>query len=100
VIKGAFTQARKYLSPEAFLELNDVIVGNFYKNQTFLGYKNHWLLAMDGGFLKLPDHPSIREELSKRAFGPISFYLSYFHFNYPYRMAVFLRKICLMVKGN
>jgi len=29
--KRAFTEARKYLSPEAFLELNDVIVGNFYK---------------------------------------------------------------------
>ena len=69
VTKSTFTQARKYLSPEAFLELNDVIVGNFYQNAAFLGYKNHRLLAVDGGFLNLPDHPSIREEFGRRAFG-------------------------------
>ena len=69
VTKSAFTQARKFLSPEAFLELNDVIVGNFYQNAAFLGYKNHRLLAVDGGFLNLPDHASIREEFGRRAFG-------------------------------
>lgn len=69
VTKSAFTQARKYLSPEAFLELNDVIVGNFYQNAAFLGYKNHRLLAVDGGFLNLPDHESIRVEFGRRAFG-------------------------------
>jgi hypothetical protein len=69
VTKSAFTQARKYLSPEAFLELNEVIVKNFYENEAFLGYKNHRLLAVDGGFLNLPDHPSIREEFGRRAFG-------------------------------
>ena len=69
VTKSAFTQARKHLSPEAFLELNEVIVRNFYENVAFLGYKNHRLLAVDGGFLNLPDHPSIREEFGRRAFG-------------------------------
>jgi hypothetical protein len=69
VTKSAFTQARKFLSPEAFLELNDVIMGNFYQNAAFLGYKNHRLLAVDGGFLNLPDHASIREEFGRRAFG-------------------------------
>jgi hypothetical protein len=69
VTKSAFTQARKYLSPEAFLELNDVIVGNFYQDAAFLGYKNHRLLAVDGGFLNLPDHESIRTEFGRRAFG-------------------------------
>jgi len=69
VTKSAFTQARKYLSPEAFLELNEVIVKNFYENVPFLGYKNHRLLAVDGGFLNLPDHPSIREEFGRRPFG-------------------------------
>jgi hypothetical protein len=47
VTKSAFTQARKNLSPEAFLELNDVVVQNFYQNVAFLGYKNHRLLAVD-----------------------------------------------------
>jgi DDE family transposase len=69
VTKSAFTQARKFLSPEAFLELNDVIVQNFYQNADYLGYKNHRLLAVDGGFLNLPDHDSIREEFGRRAFG-------------------------------
>ena len=69
VTKSAFTQARKYLSPEAFVELSDVVVKNFYEHAAYLGYKNHRLLAVDGGFLNLPDHPSIREEFGRRAFG-------------------------------
>ena len=50
-------------------ELSDVVVQNFYQNVAFLGYKNHRLLAVDGGFLNLPDHPSIREEFGRRGFG-------------------------------
>ncbi|HEX3935779.1 MAG TPA: hypothetical protein VHW43_13945, partial [Puia sp.] len=46
VTKSAFTQARKFLSPEAFLELSDVVVKNFYENAPFLGYKNHRILAV------------------------------------------------------
>ena len=69
VTKSAFTQARKFLSPGAFLELNEVVVQHFYQNVAYLGYKNHRLLAVDGGFLNLPDHESIREEFGRRAFG-------------------------------
>ncbi len=69
VTKSAFSQARKNLSPEVFLELNEVVVQDFYQTEAFLGYKNHRLLAVDGGFLNLPDHPSIREEFGRRAFG-------------------------------
>jgi hypothetical protein len=69
VTKSAFTQARKNLSPEAFLELNDVVVQNFYQNVAFLGYKNHRLLAVDGGFLNLPNHESIEEEFGSRGMG-------------------------------
>ena len=69
VTKSAFTQARKFLSPEAFLELSDVVVKGFYENAPFLTYKNHRILAVDGGFLNLPDHPSIREEFGRRSFG-------------------------------
>src|ERR1700761_1138995 len=69
VTKSAFTQARKQLSPEAFLELNDVVVQNFYQNAPFLGYKNHRLLAVDGGFLNLPNHESIKEEFGSRGMG-------------------------------
>jgi hypothetical protein len=69
VTKSAFSQARKHLSPEAFLELNDVIVDHFYENVSYLGYKNHRILAVDGGFVNLPDHATIREEFGRRAFG-------------------------------
>jgi hypothetical protein len=69
VTKSAFTQARKFLSPEAFVELSDVVVKNFYENAAYLGYKNHRLVAVDGGFVNLPDHPSIQEEFGRRAFG-------------------------------
>ena len=37
VTKSAFSQARKHLSPEAFVELSDVVVQNFYENVAFLG---------------------------------------------------------------
>ena len=60
VTKSAFSQARKNVSPEAFLELNEVVVEDFYQTESFLGYKNHRLLAVDGSFLNLPDHPSMR----------------------------------------
>ena len=69
VTKSAFSQARKHLSPQAFVELNDVIVQNFYESVPYLGYKGHRILAVDGGFLNLPDHTSIRDEFGSRAFG-------------------------------
>lgn len=47
---------RKNLSAEAFLKLNDIIIKNFYKEVEFLGFKNRRLLAVDGGFLNLPNH--------------------------------------------
>ena len=69
VTKSAFSQARQHLSPEAFLDLNEVVIKDFYENEPFLGYRNHRLLAVDGAFLNLPDHESIREEFGRRSFG-------------------------------
>jgi hypothetical protein len=69
VTKSAFTQSRKNLSPEAFLELNNLVVRDFYQKVAFLGYKNHRLLAVDGGFLNLPNHESIEEEFGSRGMG-------------------------------
>ncbi|HEY4288028.1 MAG TPA: IS4 family transposase [Puia sp.] len=42
---------------------------SFLRETEDAGYKNHRLLAVDGSFLNLPDHPSIREEPGRRAFG-------------------------------
>jgi hypothetical protein len=69
ITKGGFTQSRKNLAPEAFLELNDVICQDFYKEVDYLGYQGHRLLAVDGSFLNLPDHESIREEFGTRGMG-------------------------------
>lgn len=69
VTKSAFSQARKNLSANAFLKLNDIIVQDFYKQVDFLGYKNHRILAVDGGFLNLPNHETIQEEFGIRKMG-------------------------------
>lgn len=69
ITKGGFSQSRKNLSPEAFLELNDIISNDFYKEVDYLGYYGHRLLAVDGSFLNLPDHESIREEFGTRGMG-------------------------------
>jgi hypothetical protein len=69
VTKGAFSQSRKNLAPEAFLKLNEIIWRDFYKKVDYLGYHGHKLLAVDGTFLNLPDHESIREEFGTRGMG-------------------------------
>jgi hypothetical protein len=69
VTKGAFSQSRRKLDPEAFLKLNEIIWRDFYKEVDYLGYHGHKLLAVDGTFLNLPDHESIREEFGTRGMG-------------------------------
>jgi Transposase DDE domain len=69
VTKGAFSQSRKNLAPEAFLKLNEIIWRDFYKEVDYLGYHGHKLLAVDGTFLNLPNHESIREEFGTRGMG-------------------------------
>ena len=50
ITKGGFSKSRRKLSPEAFLELNDIIWKDFYKEVDFLGYHGHKLLAADDIF--------------------------------------------------
>jgi len=69
ITKGGFSQSRKNLSPEAFLELNDVICKDFYEQVDYLGYHGHRILAVDGSFLNLPNHKTIQEEFSSRGMG-------------------------------
>jgi hypothetical protein len=69
VTKGAFSQSRRKLAPEAFLKLNEIIWRHFYNEVDYLGYHGHRLLAVDGSFLNLPDHASIREEFGTRGMG-------------------------------
>lgn len=62
VTKGAFTQARAKLVPEAFLELMHTSLPEFYDSAPYYAWKEHRLLAIDGSTLNLPNHKSIEEE--------------------------------------
>jgi len=66
ISKSGFSKSRRKLSPEAFLELNDIVWKDFYKEVDFYGYHGQKLLAVDGTYLNLPSHPSIHEEFDRR----------------------------------
>lgn len=44
--KSAFSQSRKQLKPEAFLELNGLVCNGFYEGAPYLGYNNHRVLGL------------------------------------------------------
>jgi hypothetical protein len=69
ITKSGFSKSRRKLAPEAFLELNDIIWRDFYKEVDYYGYHGHKLLAADGTYLNLPNHPSIHEEFDRRGMG-------------------------------
>jgi hypothetical protein len=69
ITKSGFSRSRRKLAPEAFLELNDIIWRDFYKEVDYYGYHGHKLLAVDGTYLNLPNHPSIHEEFDRRGMG-------------------------------
>jgi hypothetical protein len=62
VTKGAFTQARAKLIPEAFLELMHACLPEFYESAPYYAWNGHRLLAIDGSTLNLPNHKTIEEE--------------------------------------
>jgi hypothetical protein len=69
ITKGGFSKSRRNLAPEAFMELNDIVWRKFYQQADYLGYHGHKLLAVDGTFLNLPYHESIRKEFGVRDMG-------------------------------
>lgn len=58
--QSAFTQARKKLKFEAFVELNDRAVTEFYDGAPIERWHERRLLAVDGTTLRLPNTPEIR----------------------------------------
>lgn len=70
ITKGAFSQARAKLKPEAFVELNNSVVDTFYQGAPWLAWRGLRLLAVDGSRLVLPNHPSIIEEFGQHFMGP------------------------------
>lgn len=70
VTKGAVTQARSKLRYEAFIELNQGVCEDFYKDFPYYKWNNFRLVGCDGSTLVLPNHPSIKEEFGEHNFGP------------------------------
>lgn len=70
VTKGAFTQARAKLKHEAFIEMNDNVLGTFYGQAPYLTWHGRRLLAADGTKLVLPNHKTVIEEFGQHGFGP------------------------------
>jgi hypothetical protein len=68
--KGAFSQARAKLNPEAFVELNDNVNATFYDHAPYLAWHNMRLLSADGSRLVLPRHESVKKEFGEHHFGP------------------------------
>jgi hypothetical protein len=69
VTKGALSQSRKKLKPEAFKEINDVACSTFYSDAPYRRWHGHRLLSVDGSRLHLPNHPSIKEEFGEYLMG-------------------------------
>ena len=69
VTKGALSQARAKLKPEAFIELSKIAIREFYEGAAYRVWKKHRLLAVDGSTLNLPSHPSIKKEFGKMGVG-------------------------------
>jgi hypothetical protein len=70
VTKGAFTQARAKLNPEAFKNLNQVATDTFYEQNNV--YTCHVMITLDvdGTTLMLPNHSTIKQEFGVHKFGP------------------------------
>jgi hypothetical protein len=70
VTKGALTQARAKLKPEAFTILDKVTQENFYNGAAFYKWDKYKIKAVDGSTTVLPNHPSIVQEFGVHHFGP------------------------------
>ncbi|MFT9497293.1 IS4 family transposase [Anaerosolibacter sp.] len=58
--KQAYSQARQNLKPEAFIELNNVILEETYNNH-FKTFNNYRLIALDGSTIQLPNTKEMRD---------------------------------------
>src|SRR3989344_3511903 len=56
ITKSAFSQSRLKLKPEAFIELNNTLIDEFYTDNIIKKWKGFRLLAIDGSKLILPTH--------------------------------------------
>ncbi len=72
VTKSAFTQARKKLKHEAFIELNEVQVDYFYQHFEYETWHGFRLLAVDGSTSELPNSVEIIEHFGLWGLSPVA----------------------------
>ena len=70
VTKGAFSQARAKLKPEAFVEMNENINETFYSEAPYLIWRGLRLVGGDGSTLNLPQSENITKEFRQDGYGP------------------------------
>src|SRR3989338_3773724 len=61
ITNSAFCQSRMNLNYTAFVELNDIMIKDFYENSKYKLWKDFRLLAIDGSRLQLPISKEIIE---------------------------------------
>ncbi|MBI4016698.1 MAG: IS4 family transposase [Candidatus Aenigmarchaeota archaeon] len=59
ITKSAFCQHRLKLKPEAFIELNNMLIDEFYTDNIIEKWKKYRLLCIDGSTLELPKSQEI-----------------------------------------
>ncbi len=64
ISKSAYTQARKNLNYEAFIELSHDIRDKFYEDDDYQTYKGFRLLGVDGSIVTLPYNEEMKKEFS------------------------------------
>jgi hypothetical protein len=60
--KQAFSEARKKISPTAFIKMSDAIIKWFYKDTDYKTFKGYRLTAIDGSVLQLTNTQKLRDE--------------------------------------
>jgi len=65
VSKQAFSKARKKLSEQAFIRLNERLLTEFYHDNTYTTWKGYRLLGIDGSTLQLPTYPELVHEFGE-----------------------------------
>src|SRR3990167_10212522 len=69
ITAGAFCRARKKLLHTAYVELNDDIIGIYYKDNDIKRFKGYRLLAFDGSKITLPNTKEIKKEFESKPIG-------------------------------
>jgi hypothetical protein len=68
VTESAYRQARQKLKPELFIDLNEMVVSNYYRLYEADGGVRRWkgrrLCGVDGSYLNLPDTEELRAGFS------------------------------------